>query len=473
MELKKEIGIVLKKINRHGRENIAAVILLNLFIGIGFCAALWLMRSYYIDFCLRTLEQKAQEAQRDIDLRFSAIEDYLDMLADILAAEEDLTSDHVMKILELSTQDHMISNLGVILADGRVLDQNGNLSDVPTDEDSMNGNFQLEEMEEDSLFVFFNIPIEKNGKEQGTLFGVIEPQDLSRYFKVDIFDGNANVFVIDPKNMSYVMDTAHERMKDIHALENFPIKKGYSEEAIIKDFEEGVGGRTAYFSKSKNEYFYTAYEPLGFHNWFVLVTVPESTVFEGTAYIGKVLLGLGIYEAFILLAYLLWNVIHTRKEVHAKEKMATTDLLTNLKNRNAYEQTISQYEENLPTGLCCVYADANGLHELNNSQGHAAGDRMLQTVASAFVELFGPEHVYRIGGDEFLVFTEIAPEHTSRKAAEAKSKASQAGYHVSVGTASAKEQHDVDALIKLAEQRMYEDKKQYYMTFGDRRERRS
>lgn len=473
MELKKKTGIVLKKINRHGRENIAAVILLNLFLVIGFCAVLWLLRSYSIDFCLRTLEQKAQEAQRDIDLRFSAIEDYLEMLADIIAAEEDLTSDHVTKILQLSTQDHMISNLGVILADGRILDQEGNLSDVPTDEDPLNGNYQLEGLEEDSLFVFFNVPIKKNGKEEGALYGLIEPQDLSRYFKVDIFDGNANVFIIDPKNMAYVMDTAHDRMKDIHALENFPIKKGYSEEEVIKDFAEGVGGRTAYFSRSKNEYFYTAYEPLGFYDWFVLVTVPENTVFEGTEYIGKVLLGLGIYETFILLAYLLWNVIHTRREVRAKEKMATTDLLTNLKNRNAYEHTISLYEENLPAGLCCVYADANGLHELNNSQGHAAGDKMLQTVASAFVELFGQEHVYRIGGDEFLVFTEIDPEHTSKKAMEAKGKASESGYHVSVGTASAKEQHDVDALIKLAEQRMYEDKKQYYMTVGDRRERRS
>ncbi len=165
-------------------------------------------------------------------------------------------------------------------------------------------------------------------------------------------------------------------------------------------------------------------------------------------------------------------MVHTRKEVHAKEKMATTDLLTNLKNRNAYEQTISQYEENLPASLSCVYADANGLHELNNSQGHAAGDRMLQTVATAFVELFGQEHVYRIGGDEFLVFTEIDSDCTSEKAMAAKGKASEAGYHVSIGTASTKEHDNVGAVIKSAEQRMYEDKKRYYMELGDRRERR-
>ncbi len=58
MELKKKIGIVLKKINRHGRENIVAVILLNVFIGIGFCAVLWLLRSYSIDFWIRRRKRR-------------------------------------------------------------------------------------------------------------------------------------------------------------------------------------------------------------------------------------------------------------------------------------------------------------------------------------------------------------------------------------------------------------------------------
>lgn len=472
MELKKKIGIVLKKINRHGRENIVAVILLNVFIGIGFCAVLWLLRSYSIDFCLRTLDQKAQEAKREIDLQFSAVQDHLEMLADIIETEEDLTSDRVANILQLSAEKNVVSNLGIRLADGRTLNQDGSVSEVQTEEDSFNEDFKLEGMAEDGIFVLFSVPLEKGGKEEGTLFGVIEPQDLSDFFKVDIFDGNANIFIIDPHNMAYVMDTVHDRVENIHELKDFPIKKGYSQEQITKDFAEGVGGRTAYFSERRNEYLYTAYEPLDFYDWFVLVTVPESTVFEETEYIGKVLLGLGIYEAVILLVYLVWNVVHTRKEVHAKEKMATTDLLTNLKNRNAYEQTISQYEENLPASLSCVYADANGLHELNNSQGHAAGDRMLQTVATAFVELFGQEHVYRIGGDEFLVFTEIDSDCTSEKAMAAKSKASEAGYHVSIGTASTKEHDNVGAVIKSAEQRMYEDKKRYYMELGDRRERR-
>ncbi|MCI9596589.1 MAG: hypothetical protein HFE75_04695 [Firmicutes bacterium] len=41
---------------------------------------------------------------------------------------------------------------------------------------------------------------------------------------------------------------------------------------------KGKGGLTAYLSKNAEEYLYTAYEPVGINDWFVLVTVPESVV---------------------------------------------------------------------------------------------------------------------------------------------------------------------------------------------------
>lgn len=470
MELKKKIGILLKKINRHGRENIVAAILLKIFIAVGFFVVLLLLRSYSIDFCLRTLEQKAQEAQRDIYLQYSSIHDHMEMLAGIIGAEGDITSEHVAEILQMNAELDVVSRLGIILEDGRIFQQDGTISRPEDDATSDDINIELYDFESEHPFLLFINPIEKNGKREGRLFGVIEPQDLSHYFEVNIFDGNANIYIFDTNNKDYIMDTVHGQA--IHALEDYPIKKGYSKEQIVKDFEEGAGGRTAYFSERDNEYLYTAYEPIGFYDWYVLVTVPESTVFEETKYIGKVLLCLGVYEAVILLIYFLWDVVHTRKEVRAKEKMATTDLLTNLKNRNAYEQTLAQYEEDFPDSLACVYADANGLHELNNSLGHAAGDQMLQTVATAFVELFGEEHVYRIGGDEFLVFTKMDLSAASEKAAKAKEKAAEAGYHVSIGAASAEETTDVAAVVKAAELRMYEDKKRYYMEHGDRRKMR-
>ena len=97
---------------------------------------------------------------------------------------------------------------------------------------------------------------------------------------------------------------------------------------------------------------------------------------------------------------------------------------------------------------------------------------MLQTVAAVLVDVFDKEKVYRIGGDEFLVFAEMDLGDGLKKAAWAKEKALKAGYHVSVGAASSEEYREVAAVIKAAEQRMYVDKKRYYMEHGNRRSMR-
>lgn len=466
MELKNELK----------KGNIIAAVILKVLLGIGFFAVLWLLRSYTVDFCLRTLEQETKEVQGNIRLQISFAQSRLEMLADIIEKEEDITSGQTARILKSDTGAGMVSRLGIILPDDRILTQEGALSE-PVNGITFNAlkkkrafitNMEPDNLEPDKSVLFFNIPIRKEGRTEGILFGVIEPQTLSDYFKVDIFDGNAEIFIVDDQNTELIMDTLHKRGKS-DALEEHKIKKGYSKEQIVQDFANGKGGMTAYFSRSLEEYLYTAYEPAGINDWFVMLTVPESVVFREAVYIEKVLFLLGLYEAVILIAYFLWDIERTRKEILAKEKMATTDLLTNLKNRNAYEQILAQYERNVPACLSCVYVDVNGLHELNNSQGHAAGDKMLRTVAKVLAGCFDREHVYRIGGDEFLVFAETDLDKVSERAAEAKEKVEEAGYHVSVGTASGE---NAVSVVKVAELRMYEDKKQYYMSHGDRRKMR-
>ena len=61
--------------------------------------------------------------------------------------------------------------------------------------------------------------------------------------------------------------------------------------------------------------------------------------------------------------------------------MSEIDMLTGVRNRNSYEQNLSIYPSLCKKNLSCIFADLNGLHELNNTKGHEAGDKMLQFVA--------------------------------------------------------------------------------------------
>ena len=68
--------------------------------------------------------------------------------------------------------------------------------------------------------------------------------------------------------------------------------------------------------------------------------------------------------------------------------MSELDLLTGMRNRNAYEQSLSKYPLFCKNSVSCIFADVNGLHELNNTKGHEAGDKMLRFVSEKLMELF-------------------------------------------------------------------------------------
>jgi diguanylate cyclase (GGDEF)-like protein len=154
--------------------------------------------------------------------------------------------------------------------------------------------------------------------------------------------------------------------------------------------------------------------------------------------------------------------------------LSETDVLTGAKNRNRYEQILDRYPSLCQRSLVCVFADVNGLHEMNNTKGHKAGDVMLQTVAKALLERFGSEHVYRIGGDEFIAFApdveEDAVNWDMHRIAEGLSAS---GYDISVGTAfGLVGEMDMRRMLAYAEQEMYKQKQLYYQQPGHERRRR-
>ena len=153
--------------------------------------------------------------------------------------------------------------------------------------------------------------------------------------------------------------------------------------------------------------------------------------------------------------------------------MAENDQLTGLRNRNSYEQKLEKAAVLGSNALYCVYVDVNGLHELNNSKGHEAGDRMLQYIASAMQHLFGEEDTYRIGGDEFVAIGMNKDlEEINELVSKLKIAVESGGYHIAIGI-SHREKHgiEVNSMVKEAEKEMYEDKALYYQQAGINRRR--
>ncbi|GGQ06954.1 putative bifunctional diguanylate cyclase/phosphodiesterase [Streptomyces roseolilacinus] len=99
---------------------------------------------------------------------------------------------------------------------------------------------------------------------------------------------------------------------------------------------------------------------------------------------------------------------------------ATHDALTGLPNRTLFSERLEKAltaGEDSRFGLC--YLDLDGFKAINDSLGHAAGDRLLVEVADRLQSCATApgEMVARLGGDEFVALT-TGPDVTARDAEE-------------------------------------------------------
>lgn len=88
------------------------------------------------------------------------------------------------------------------------------------------------------------------------------------------------------------------------------------------------------------------------------------------------------------------------RQVEELDRAATTDPLTGVGNRRAFEQAMAE----LADDAVLVLFDLNDFKVVNDTRGHPAGDRVLQAFAAALTAAAGrPDRACRIGGDEFAV----------------------------------------------------------------------
>ena len=175
--------------------------------------------------------------------------------------------------------------------------------------------------------------------------------------------------------------------------------------------------------------------------------------------------------SFIISTFIMLSMHENFSIRHKLLGIAEMDLNVGLKNRNAYESQMHDYPMHCSSTLSCVYLDVNGLHELNNTRGHAAGDEMLKTVAAKVRDIFGEEYSYRVGGDEFVAFAmDKSAEEMRALIHKLVQEVDEAGYSVAVGTATHSAGGiDMEVLVKSAETRMYLAKEEHYRLAGKTR----
>jgi diguanylate cyclase len=180
---------------------------------------------------------------------------------------------------------------------------------------------------------------------------------------------------------------------------------------------------------------------------------------------------LDIDEDFLrLLAGLLSDVLDGARLsdfAHAAERsalvLAQTDHLTGLVNRRGWDLAIEQAREGLESygdHMSVVIMDLDNLKEINDADGHEAGDEVLQAVGRVLSSLVRRDDVVaRIGGDEFGVLLRNCAElEAGHRAADIAEGLERAGVMASLGNATATTAAEFDTMIAEADRAMYQAK---------------
>jgi len=143
-------------------------------------------------------------------------------------------------------------------------------------------------------------------------------------------------------------------------------------------------------------------------------------------------------------------------------QLTEKDSLTGLMNRQAFYASVESDAKNI-TALVSI--DMNGLKTINDSKGHAAGDKALQSVAICFLKSITSKNtVYRIGGDEFVILCRHSGEDEVKQLIERIQKnLSKTEYKCAVGYSFHPDGSEtIDDMLKESDEKMYEDKKAFY-----------
>ena len=247
-------------------------------------------------------------------------------------------------------------------------------------------------------------------------------------------------------------------------------------EVLSGNFKDGIAGKALFsFSGTKQMLYYS---PIPETGWMITVLIPENLIYDQIGGIREETMNRSIIQISITCAALLafFGVLALKAQrvsralLEQERKIAVRDSLTGVGNKYAYTQKENAVDRDIQSGnsrpFALVVCDLNGLKQINDTKGHAAGDAFIREACRLICDQYKHSPVYRIGGDEFVVFlegadyeqrSELFENLNSRMAENAKT----GGVVIAAGMAEyqPRDSHLFDVFSR-ADSRMYERKKQ-------------
>ncbi|HYG96571.1 MAG TPA: sensor domain-containing diguanylate cyclase [Solirubrobacterales bacterium] len=152
--------------------------------------------------------------------------------------------------------------------------------------------------------------------------------------------------------------------------------------------------------------------------------------------------------------------VTTRGKLKEAAALAETDPLTGLPNRRAWDEVLASAIDSGQRQMCVALIDIDHFKDCNDSEGHQAGDKLLQDAAAAWRRaLRSGDILARCGGDEFAVLMPECDADRARRICERLCQALPEARTCSIGVAQWNGSEDAESLSARADAALYEAKR--------------
>ena len=261
------------------------------------------------------------------------------------------------------------------------------------------------------------------GKQFKACFVQIDIEDIVKLLALE--DHSRTYFGLYTKNGTNLSGT---ELGTVIATDNiFESTKDLLPEDVWKEnkdnFANGAEGTMRFTSEGIEETL--TYIPVKETEWEIAVLIGDNVIQDQIRDISaknmettRNQMILTLASTLVLTAILLMELRTLSRERIEKEKetsrnfraMANTDSMTGVRNKHAYSENEAVINERIKNKevqkLSVVVCDINGLKYVNDTRGHAAGDKLIKDACAMVCEYFTHGAVFRVGGDEFVVILE-------------------------------------------------------------------
>lgn len=353
------------------------------------------------------------------------LQNYAQEDVSFIEASREKSPEELLTALEDTMDQTIFCDLGFILKNQDILGSDCAVSDIQkkkldqqaldTQEAFFSDPYQSSQTGNMTLTIF--VPV-RNFSTIQTLYMSVMIEDLRQLGVYDLLRGKISVHLLKADSENFITcispdsDTSGNWNNLLLQQKYFSYNDDYSYSQWISDMRSGKEeGRFA--AEINGEASTISYRSItNMPGWYVVVELTNRTISNLTQHFS---IWGGVYGSILVgftILYMLTILFLERKDKKRYMGLSTTDPLTGLLNRRAFQAAMESELQKNSSGFF-IFIDVDNFKSYNDKYGHNNGDLCLTHFARAMRQCFPEESILgRYGGDEFVVYLKNVSSET-------------------------------------------------------------